>query len=160
MEGLELRLLTKPMLAALTIAGLTAGLPFATTTLAQGTTATAEAAPKTIFDGVYTEEQADRGKKVYLQYCADCHGSQGGGSGAAPPLTGSTIDNYDGGSVADIVNFMISAMPPDNPGYLRTREYADIMSYILKLHGAPAGDTELPGKIKDLETVEIIAKPE
>jgi len=115
--------------------------------------------PKTIYDGVYTTEQADRGKALYGNSCAGCHGSQGGGGPAAPPITGSAFDAKAGMMLSDIVDFMIVAMPPDAPGSLRTREYVDITAYILALHGAPAGETELGGKVDDLADIEIVAAP-
>src|ERR1700721_1956122 len=40
-----------------------------------------------VWDGVYTAGQADRGKALYGKQCASCHGAGLDGSGQAPPLT-------------------------------------------------------------------------
>ena len=45
-------------------------------------------AQKTVWDGVYTEEQAKRGAEVYAEKCAMCHGDSLGGVESAPALTG------------------------------------------------------------------------
>ena len=116
--------------------------------------------PKNIFEGIYTQAQAQRGRELYGESCASCHGSKGGGGPAAPALTGSTFDYKAGSPLSDVVDFMIAAMPPEAPGKLRNKEYADILAYILELHGAPSGETELPYKIKELESFEIIQTPE
>jgi mono/diheme cytochrome c family protein len=44
--------------------------------------------PKSQWDGVYTEEQAKRGERVYAHYCASCHGPDLAGGEMAPGLTG------------------------------------------------------------------------
>ncbi|MBJ6987914.1 MULTISPECIES: cytochrome c [unclassified Devosia] len=115
--------------------------------------------PKNIFEGVYSADQASRGKQIYMDSCANCHGSKGGGGPAAPPLTGSALDYKAGGTLADVMDFMIMAMPPEAPGKLRNKEYSDVLAFMLELHGAPAGETELPYKIKELGDFEIIETP-
>jgi S-disulfanyl-L-cysteine oxidoreductase SoxD len=35
-------------------------------------------------------------------------------------------------------------MPQDRPGSLSAEEYADVVAYILRLNGRPAGERELP----------------
>ena len=53
--------------------------------------AQAAAAPgaRTVWDGVYTEEQATRGTEAYKSACSECHGADLAGDGFAPALTGS-----------------------------------------------------------------------
>lgn len=152
--------LTRHRVAALLTAGLISAFVPTTMVLSQQSAVAVTEGPKTIFDGVFTAEQAGRGKALYTETCASCHGSQGGGGPAAPPLTGSAFDDKAGMMLSDIVDFMIAAMPPESPGKLRTREYVDVLAYILTLHGAPAGTTELPPKVADLDDIEIVAKPE
>ena len=43
-------------------------------------------AAKSVWDGVYSEAQADRGKSIYEQNCAFCHLSDLTGQGFAPAL--------------------------------------------------------------------------
>src|SRR5690606_25016727 len=121
--------------------------------------AAANGAPKTIFDGVFTDEQAERGKKLYTEFCATCHGSRAGGGPAAPAIIGSSIDVREGSSLFDFFSFITAAMPPDDPGVLRDREYGDVLAYVLSLHGAPAGEVELPHDEDALSNIEIVARP-
>ena len=54
----------------------------------------AQAPAKTVWDGVYTEAQAARGRSAYQQHCAECHGGSLEGARrlvrgwAAPPSGG------------------------------------------------------------------------
>ena len=43
---------------------------------------------RSVWDGVYTAEQAKRGEALYGQHCAACHGGTLLGAEAAPALTG------------------------------------------------------------------------
>ena len=64
-------------------------IPLATIVLLR---ATVHAQPPTtsVWDGVYTVEQANRGKGMYAEQCASCHGSELTGGEMAPPLAGQT----------------------------------------------------------------------
>lgn len=42
---------------------------------------------RSIWDGVYTQEQANRGKTAYAEQCASCHGVELGGGSETPGLT-------------------------------------------------------------------------
>src|SRR5690606_18855540 len=48
---------------------------------------------RTIFDGVYTAAQAERGQGFFGSDCASCHSNTARGSSAAPGLIGYTLDN-------------------------------------------------------------------
>ena len=43
---------------------------------------------RSVWDGVYTEEQGKRGEPIYHKECAACHGDMLTGGESAPPLTG------------------------------------------------------------------------
>src|SRR5476649_1138930 len=43
---------------------------------------------QSIWDGIYTKEQAERGNNLYAQYCAACHSQDLMGGEIAPPLSG------------------------------------------------------------------------
>jgi mono/diheme cytochrome c family protein len=54
-------------------------------------------AQKTVWDGVYTEEQAKRGAELYAEKCSMCHGDSLGGVESAPALTGPAFyGNWEG----------------------------------------------------------------
>lgn len=121
--------------------------------------AAVSAGPRTILDGVYTDAQAERGKKLFLEFCSTCHGAKAGGGPAAPSIIGSTMDEREGTTLYDLFSYMQMAMPPDNPGYLRDREYVDVLAYLLQLQGLPAGAAEIPGSEDALRVIEIVARP-
>lgn len=96
-----------------------------------------------MWDGVYTEAQAARGKATYQTYCMECHEEDLHG-GRGRPLAGPVFwrdwgeDNLDG-----IFNLMRVAMPRDNPASLTDNQYVDVVSYILQVNGLPSGPEEL-----------------
>ena len=49
---------------------------------------------KSIWDGVYTQEQADRGKKVNSGVCAKCHGERGDGANEPDQPGGPAIARF------------------------------------------------------------------
>lgn len=123
--------------------------------------AAAEGGERTIFDGVYTEEQADRGMGFFGTDCATCHSNTARGSSAAPGLIGYALDSkYADQPLYTYFDYMRANMPPGNAGWFTDQEYADITAYLLELHGAPAGDTELEGTEEALSAIMIVPTPE
>jgi mono/diheme cytochrome c family protein len=103
--------------------------------------------PRTIWDRVYTDEQAGRGQKLYAQQCAQCHGDGLTGVEAAPPLTGDMFNsNWEGVALSDLFERIRTSMPQNNPGSLTRAQTADILAHMLKVGGFPAGDTQLDGQ--------------
>lgn len=96
-------------------------------------------------DALYSDAQAARGESVYQQYCAVCHGPSLQGNPAAP-LTGPAFRARweDGRHTLDDLFFIVRSLMPNNaPGSLSKAQYADVVAYILKVNGYPAGDAEL-----------------
>ena len=107
--------------------------------------AVAGAQPRqTVWDAVYTKEQADRGQKLYGEQCGRCHGDALTGVESAPPLTGARFaDNWEGTPLVDVFERMRMSMPQDKPGSLSRAQNADILAYMLRVNGFPAGEKEL-----------------
>src|SRR5262245_63503562 len=62
---------------------------------------------RTVWDGVYTEEQAKRGEGLYRQSCATCHGDALLGREMASPLTGPVFNsNWNGVMLGDLMERM------------------------------------------------------
>jgi S-disulfanyl-L-cysteine oxidoreductase SoxD len=102
-------------------------------------------APRSVWDGIYTADQAARGKDQFDAHCAKCHGATLAGAEMAPALAGSSfLDNWNGTSVGDLVERVHTTMPGDNPGSLSRKAVTDIVSYILSANQIPAGAAELP----------------
>jgi S-disulfanyl-L-cysteine oxidoreductase SoxD len=102
------------------------------------------AAAKSIWDGAFTDAQATRGQERYKTACAACHaedllGAQG------PPLVGQAfMDRWAGSPVFDMVQVIKQSMPQEAPDSLGMPAYVDIVGFLLKSNGVPAGATELP----------------
>jgi len=116
---------------------------------------------KSVWDGAYTKEQAERGKPLYQQNCAACHGETMDGIEMAPALAGGDfIDKWAGQTVGDLFERVRATMPRDRPGRLSRDINADIMAWILSYNQFPAGDTELSRDTQALKQIRIdAAKP-
>jgi mono/diheme cytochrome c family protein len=105
----------------------------------------AQEAAATVWDGVYTAAQADRGAEVYRKDCASCHGDALTGIDEAPALTGTTfLSNWNGQSVGDLVDLTRKSMPKDNENTLTRQQYVDVTAHVLRANKFPAGQSDLP----------------
>ncbi len=106
----------------------------------------AQGAPgRSSWSGVFTAAQAERGHQLFNDNCAKCHGATLAGDEMAPQLAGPDfLSNWNGETVADLVNRIHSTMPADDPGKLSAAQATDIATFILSANQMPAGATELP----------------
>jgi len=101
--------------------------------------------PPSVWDGIYTEQQAQRGEMAYRRNCASCHGQKLEGTDLGPSLTGSDFSqDWDLTALGDIADEIQIAMPANRPGRLSENTNSDILAYILKANKFPAGSKELP----------------
>ncbi|HIC72997.1 MAG TPA: c-type cytochrome [Alphaproteobacteria bacterium] len=141
---------------------------------------------RSVWDGVYTKEQANRGEPLYAKNCAECHGDTpvaGGGFGApiqsltesepsfllvsdpevggfasAPPLAGGVfLRGWKGQTVATLYQYARTGMPQDSPGSLSDQQYVDIIAYMFGLTDLPTGESELLPDAQEL--IAIIIEP-
>jgi quinoprotein glucose dehydrogenase len=109
-----------------------------------------------VWDGVFTEEQANRGRALYGQECSGCHGDSLTGADEAPALSGGAfIANWDGLTVGDLFERIRISMPANNPGKLNREKIADILSYLLAFNRFPAGKTELERQTEVLKQIRL-----
>src|SRR5437870_641167 len=74
---------------------------------------------RSVWDGVYTQAQANRGKAAYAERCASCHGAGLGGGEEAPALTGDKfLAKWRNRSVDELLESIRTTMPPGQPGTL------------------------------------------
>jgi cytochrome c553 len=101
-------------------------------------------AASTVWDGVYTEAQAERGRAAYQQSCVSCHREDLRGDSTAPSLVGeSFLFLWGDMEVGELSGRIQKLMPPERPGSLPVQTYADIIAFILQRNAFPAGETEL-----------------
>ena len=99
---------------------------------------------RTVWDGVYTDDQAKRGEGFYGKECASCHGGELTGGESAPPLAGdSFFANWNGLTLGDLFDRIRTTMPLNAPSSLGRERYADILAFVLKSNGYPAGQRDL-----------------
>ena len=92
----------------------------------------ADAKARTVWDGVYSEPQAARGKERYLRECSSCHLADLSGSDQAPPLSGEPfIVQWDKRTAGDLFTSLRTTMPQGTPGQL-SQAYAEIVAYLLQ----------------------------
>jgi S-disulfanyl-L-cysteine oxidoreductase SoxD len=99
---------------------------------------------RTVWDGVYTEEQATRGKQVYEQLCSSCHRSDLSGGDASRPLKGQPFfDRWHDRSLFDLSAIIQSFMPHDYHVFVPADSARDIVAFLLHENGIPAGNEAL-----------------
>jgi len=109
-----------------------------------------------VWDGVYTKDQAKRGESLYVQNCSSCHGPDLSGNDEAAALAGPVfLSSWDGLTVGDLANRVRVSMPPNNLGKLSRQQIVDILSYVLSFNNFPAGKTELDPKPEFLKLVRV-----
>ena len=123
---------------------------------AQGTSAPqVHASPPTgpsTLSGVYTDEQASRGKDVYAGSCRSCH--------TPASHTGVTFNKWwRGKQLSDLFGFIRTTMPKNDPGSLAPEDVADVTAYLLKMNAMPTGPAELPPDVDSLKKFRIETKP-
>jgi cytochrome c len=113
---------------------------------------------RSVWDGVYTAEQAKRGEALYAQHCAACHGGTLLGAEAAPALTGFEFGgNWNGLTLGDLFERIRTSMPSDDPGKVSAQQKVDIVSHMLRVGGFPAGTTELPRDAQVLTQIKYLS---
>jgi mono/diheme cytochrome c family protein len=113
----------------------------------------------TVRVGVYTEAQSSRGRQQYDRTCSRCHGRDlSGDSEFSPPLAGEDfLARWEGRTMAELFATR-EVMPPNAPRSIAPESYAEIVAYLLRANGLPAGKQELPVAAGDLDRILIHAK--
>ncbi len=87
---------------------------------------------------LFTNSEASRGRIVFEQHCAACHGEDLRGK-IGPALIGSSLGSVrDHTTVSIMFNVIAFEMPADDPASLSKQNYADVMAYILQRNGYPS----------------------
>ena len=105
----------------------------------------AQSAPRSVSNGVYTAEQAARGKALYDEQCAWCHGPL---RAFVPEMAALLGDHtfrarWRGRPLGELFDLIRRTMPQDAPGSLSPAQSAELVAYILSGNRKPAGPTPL-----------------
>lgn len=110
----------------------------------------------------FTTEQAERGKILYANHCAVCHGADGRG-GTVPErfgkMAGTKASPVAGPrylpkmkTAGQAYEFAKKNMPADKPGSLKEAEYLDIISFALMANGIKAdGKALTPASAEEIK---------
>lgn len=128
---------------AVLIGAIAAGIGTGTAVVSLHAQATAQANRQSVWEGLYSDAQAVRGRDAYTKACARCHMDDLGGHEYAGALAGYPFQmKWEDASVAEVFG-RIRTMPLGEAGSLSTQEYLDILAFVLQANGYPAGQGEL-----------------
>jgi mono/diheme cytochrome c family protein len=111
--------------------------------VAVGVLASAQEPAKNVADGVYTETQAARGAAVYDTACAGCHRADLGGATGPSLKQQRFAREFAGKDLKTLFTKVATTMPRNAPASLGDNVTLDVVAYLLKENGFPAGPQEL-----------------
>ena len=104
-----------------------------------------EPAPAAPAEPATATAQIERGKQLYGERCAKCHGDGGQGTDKGPPVVGKDAfpqqprqgakRNVEFRTAADVFAWATQHMPGDAPGTMSTDEYLAIFAFDLTANG-------------------------
>jgi len=99
---------------------------------------------RSVWDGVYSDDQAKRGEPLYYHDCSSCHGEKLQGDDNSPALAGTDfVTDWNGLTLGKLFDKIRLTMPRDGPSQVSNPEKADILASILSVNKFPAGKTDL-----------------
>jgi mono/diheme cytochrome c family protein len=99
---------------------------------------------RTVAAGVFSAAQAARGRAVYAESCAACHGAGFTPAQGVPPVQGAAfLASWRGRTLAEL-HAKVRTMPPGAANSLPDADYLAVLAYLLEANGYPAGQP-LPG---------------
>jgi quinoprotein glucose dehydrogenase len=124
----------------------------------------AAAPERSIWDGVYTNQQAEFGAFLYATHCEACHkpdmSGRGDPNGDAAPLAGDAFwREHKDDPLSRIFGIMKMNMPANAPGTLKDSDYAALLAMILQANQYPAGNVELPADATELAKLRFEDRP-
>lgn len=112
---------------------------------------------RSVWEGVFTEEQSKRGQALYLEKCASCHSDNLMGGESATALAGDVFESsWNGLTAGDLFERTRISMPQDKPGSLARQQVADILAFIFDANKFPRGDKELDKSLPALKSIRLV----
>jgi mono/diheme cytochrome c family protein len=108
---------------------------------------------RTVWSGVFTAVQAERGASLFRQHCEACHGSELRGN-EGPALVGPPFTrNWTGLTVRELFRHIRVAMPEDAPSSVSDAEKVDILAFVFQKNGFPAGTQTMTANAVELAAI-------
>jgi S-disulfanyl-L-cysteine oxidoreductase SoxD len=118
----------------------------------------AQDSSRSVWDGVFSEDQAKAGQADYLRSCASCHGDTLTGGDEAPSLAGGAfLSNWNGLTVGELFERIRTTMPINDPPSVGREVKTRILAYLLKMNRFPSGGTELSARTEAMRLIRIEA---
>jgi mono/diheme cytochrome c family protein len=114
-----------------------------------------QTAPRSVKDGVYTTEQANRGKAVYDDKCAECHGTMTSATPDMAPLLNDHVFQtaWKERPLVELFDKIRDTMPPNKRATVSSQQLVDLIAYILSANALPAGDIPLADDVETLKQI-------
>jgi mono/diheme cytochrome c family protein len=120
--------------------------------------AAAQATEARIWAGIFTNEQAERGRANFNIACVRCHGADLAGQ-TAPSLKGPRfIGAWENENLYKLFTKIRDTMPPNFGTILPDNDKLDVLAYVLRTNEFPAGSQELKVDADSLEGIQIVRK--
>jgi S-disulfanyl-L-cysteine oxidoreductase SoxD len=111
----------------------------------------------TIWDGVFTQAQAARGKEAFTTFCAQCHKEDLSGE-TGPDLAGTRFrTRWDASTLNELFSKILKTMPRGSAN-LSPDMTVDIVAHILSANNFPAGERTLSANADSLGRIRILGK--
>ena len=111
-----------------------------------------------VWSGVYTAAQADRGKAAYARHCSRCHGDDLTSNRNYPLAGEGFMDHWEAHTLEHLFRRIRDSMPPGEAATVSNSDKRDAMAYLLQQNGFPSGSAELAVRDDELASVEISRK--
>lgn len=113
----------------------------------------------TVWSGVYSKAEAERGRQAYKQLCSRCHGADLKGGLTAPGLVGAKFfDRWHDLRLDDVVSYIQAAMPREHEFYVPADSARAIVSLMLQESGVPAGKEDMSTDVNVQRNI-LITRP-
>lgn len=122
--------------------------PPPTAPAAQAGAATQAGDERSTLSGVYTEKQSDAGGDLFSNICSNCHK-------VAEHSSPAFKAKWNGALVWDLYQIIGETMPKDDPESLSLSERAELVAFLLKKNGLPAGTADLSTDPAVLKKIKI-----
>jgi hypothetical protein len=120
---------------------------------AYGAQRSPSASYRTVWSGIFTAAQADRGASLFRQHCEACHGPELRGN-EGPALVGPAFTrNWTGLTLRELFRHIRVAMPEDAPSSVSDADKVDILAFVFQRNGFPAGTQPMTANAVELAAI-------